>query len=133
VEGSIINQIEISGFNNEKEAKKFQKRIKSFKSVFNLNKIDKSINFLAEEASWKIKEDFSIVYLFITEETFPEDKICKLSKFLKNLNFEYLIISPSQIGHLIFLNYCKGLVLEKKEIFGKSVKMLGDLIKGGFN
>ncbi len=132
MEGSIINQVEISGFLTEKEAEKFRKKIKSFKSVFHLSKMDKTLQFLPEEASWKMKEDFSLVYLFLTDDTYPEKEISSLSQVEKSLSIRHLIISPSGEGDIIFYDYENGNLSEKKEVKGGTAQMLGDLVKGGF-
>jgi len=50
LEGSIVNQIEISGFKTEKEAEKFKKKLKTLKTPFRIT------GFESEEASWKMKE-----------------------------------------------------------------------------
>jgi hypothetical protein len=132
LEGSVVNQIEISGFKNLVEAEKFRKKIKSMKSVFNISKIDKHIEFQAEEASYKIKDDHSLVYLFLTENSYPEHELCDLSGIMKNLSINHLIIAPSGEGVLIFFRYEMGQIIEKTEMKGSVAHMLGDLIQGGF-
>ena len=132
MEGSIVNQIEISGFSDEKEAQQFRKKIKSLKSNFNLKKISSNIDFIAEEASWKIKDDNSLVFLFITEDFSPENEIKNLSELLPNLKLQHLVISPSGSGLLKHLSYENGELVYKNEVEGSLSQMLGDLIKGGF-
>ena len=132
LEGSIVNQIEINGFSNEKEATEFSRKLKSSKTVFNLSKIDKTLNFAADEASWKMKDDYSLLYLFITEDSFPEEDIFSFAAMNENLNFQHLVISPSGTGLLIYISYSGGKQIERKEIPGGTALMLGDLIKGGY-
>lgn len=133
LEGSIVNQIEISGFTDEKKAVKFRKKIKSIKSIFNLSRIDKSISFAAEEASWKLKDDFSLVYLFLTEDFYPEEEIAALSSSLEELSVRHLVLSPSGEGLVLYFHYGNGVLEEKTEVKGDAAHMLGDLVKGGFH
>ena len=132
MEGSVVNQIEISGFIDDKESEKFRKKIKSLKSVFTLSKIDKSINFTAEEASWKNKEKHNLVYLFLTEDSSPENELLEVSRLNRSLLIKHLMISPSGGGKLIFQSYSEGHQVERRLFEGPAVQMLGDLIKGGF-
>jgi len=132
LEGSVVNQIEISGFENEKDSAKFRKKLKSLKSVFTLSKVDKTLSFIAEEANWKMKEDYSLVYLFITEDSHPESEILSLAKLYSLLRIQHLVISPSEEGLMIHYLYSKGALIKKTEHSGAMVYMLGDLIKGGF-
>lgn len=132
MEGSIINQVEISGFLTEKEAEIFRKKLKSLKSVFHLSKMDKSLQFQAEDASWKLKEDFSLVYLFLTEDFYPGDEISSLSQLKNTLSIRHLIISPSGEGDIIFFQYDNGSLSDKTEVSGGTAQMMGDLVKGGF-
>jgi hypothetical protein len=132
LEGSIVNQIELSGFDTEKESEKFRKKLKSLKSIFNLSKINKSLSFIAEDASWKVKEDFSLVYLFLTEDTYPEKEIQALAGFYNELNIQHLVISPSGAGRIIHYDYTSGVLTGKIEQDGSIAHMLGDLIHGGF-
>lgn len=125
MEGSIVNQVEISGFADEKEAVRFRKKLKSFKSAFSLP------SFKADEASWKIKENHSLVYLFLTEDSFPEEAIGSLAAENENLEIQHLLISPSGCGEMMHFHY-RGKEVEKSEFSGEAVLMLGDLIKGGF-
>ncbi len=133
IKGSVVNQIEISGFPNEKEALKFRRSIKSSKSIFDLSKIDKSICFLAQNASWKIKENYNLIYLFITEEIYPEEEIKIITETFQELNIQHLIISPGGEGILIHNEYSTGLLKNETILSGRTAKMLGDLIQGGFN
>lgn len=132
MEGSIINQLEISGFSTEKESVKFRKTIKSLKSAFNLSKLDKTLEFQAEEASWKMKDDFSLVYLFLTDDSYPEKDISSLAKMKENLSFRQLVISPSGEGDILYYHYENGSLSEKKEMKGGAAQMFGDLVQGGF-
>jgi len=132
LEGSIVNQIEISGFADNKEAEKFRKKIKSLKSVFNLSKISKNIDFIADECSWKMKDDFSLVYLFITEDSFPEEMIRAMAEKLENYNIQHLVIAPSGEGIIYHYTFTSGRLALKNEVKGNMAIMMGDLIKGGF-
>jgi hypothetical protein len=132
MEGSIVNQIEISGFSSKEESEKFRKKIKSIKSIFNLSKINKSLSFAAIEGSLKIKDDFSLVYIFITENSFPEEEIQILAEEKKELNIQHMIIAPSEAGNVMYISYSYGELYERKEVVGGMAKMLGDLILGGF-
>lgn len=132
MEGSIVNQVEITGFENQKESEKFRKKLKSLKSVFNLTKADKSLTFIAEEASWKEKEDHSLVYLFLTDDSSPQKEILTLAEIYNNLRIQHLIISPSGEGEMIHFVYSCGEIIEETHHKGALAHMLGDLIQGGF-
>lgn len=132
LKGSIVNQIKIKGFADQKDSDKFRKKIKSLKSIFHLSKIDKSINFYADEASWKMKDDFSLIYLFLTEDSFPEEEISALSRLKKDLSISHLVIAPSEEGLMLYYHYENSELLEKTEVKGGTAHMLGDLIQGGF-
>jgi len=132
LEGSIVNQIEIRGFADNKEAVKFRKKIKSLKSVFDLSNIDKSLDFTADECSWKMKDDFSLVYLFLTEDSFPEEMICSMAGKLETYHIQYMVIAPSGEGVIYHYSYSNGKLILKKEVKGNMAIMMGDLIKGGF-
>lgn len=132
MEGTIVNQVEISGFDSDKDAEKFRKKIKTLNSVFSLFKIDKAIDFSAEEASWKNKEKHTIVYLFLTEDSSPEKELLEVTRLKRSLLIKHLMISPSGGGKLIFRSYSDGHQVEQNSLEGPAVQMLGDLIKGGF-
>lgn len=126
MEGSIVNQIEISGFKTEKEAEKFKKKLKTLKTPFRIT------GFESEEASWKMKEDFSLVYLFITEDIYPLEQIKSFAFANKELEIQHLVLSPSGCGEMIHYSYSAGSE-EITEYSGPALLMLGDLIKGGFH
>lgn len=132
MKGSIVNQVEISGFSEQKEVEIFRKKIKSLKSVFNLHKLDKSLHFQTEEASWKMKDDFSLIYLFLTEDSYPEEEITNVSRLNNQLTIKHLIISPSGEGNMIYFKYEQGVLSDKREVKGSVAHMLGDLVNGGF-
>jgi len=125
LEGAIVNQVEISGFESEKESLRFRKKMKSFKSLFSLP------GFTADEASFKMKEDFSLVYLFLTEDTYPEVEIKKLQSENPSLEIQHLVISPSDCGEMLHFHYGNGHD-EVNSFHGAAINMLGDLIQGGF-
>lgn len=131
MDGSIVNQIEISGFSDAKESARMRKKLKTLKSVFNLSAVDKKIGFTAQEASWKEKDDHSLVYLFLTEDSFPREEVRMFAELFGNLEIQHLAISPSGCGEMIHLVYSAGEVSETS-YGGSVVHMLGDLIKGGF-
>lgn len=131
MEGSIVNQIEITGFNDENDVKDLRKRLKSFKTPFSLHSLDRTLNFKAEEASWKEKDNHSLVYLFLTEDSHPGEEISKMAKLFPDLEIRHLVISPSGCGEVI-LNIYHGSDTENHEYSGTLAKMLGDLVQGGF-
>lgn len=131
MEGTIVNQIEISGFEDEKSSDKFRKKLKSLKSRFNLKSFDKSMSFSAEEASWKSKEDHSLIYLFLTEDSHPDKEIARLAELNPLLEIQHLIISPAGCGEILLRQY-KGETLKEETFSGSLAHMLGDLIQGGF-
>jgi hypothetical protein len=125
LEGSILNQVEIAGFKSEKEAGAFRRKLKSLNSLFKVK------GFKAEEASWKMKDDFSLVYLFITEDSYPREEIKSLIGDHGSLEVQHLVLSPSGCGEMIHHLYSSG-TEEISEYSGPALLMLGDLIKGGF-
>lgn len=131
MEGSVVNQIEIRGFSDENDSASFRKKLKSLKSKFNLPSLDKSLSFSAEEASWKEKEDHSLVFLFITEDSNPGSEIAKMACLYPNLEIDHLVIAPSGCGEVILTHY-KGESEEHQEFGSELAQMLGDLIQGGF-
>lgn len=131
MEGTIVNQVEISGFEEEKSSEKFRKKLKSFKAVFNLKSYDKSFSFIAEEASWKMKENHSLVYLFLTEDSHPGEELSRLAALNPALEIQHLLISPSGCGEVLYRTY-KGESVEEESYSGSLAHMLGDLIQGGF-
>lgn len=126
MEGTVVNQLEISGFENEKDALKFIKKLKSLKSVFSIP------GFKAEEASFKMKEDYSLIYLFLTEDGYPEKEIKTFNENNPTLQIQHLVISPTGCGEMIHYLYA-GEEIEATEYSGPAILMLGDLIKGGFS
>ncbi|MBI9096870.1 MAG: hypothetical protein JEY91_00260 [Spirochaetaceae bacterium] len=132
MEGTVVNQIEIKGFSDDKKSEKFRKQIKSLRSVFHLSQMDKNLDFAAADASWKKKDDHSLVYLFLTEGFSPESEICSLAELYPHLEIHHMIISPNGKGLLLYFRYSGGKLSEKTEQTGSVVHMLGDLIKGGF-
>ncbi|RQW05914.1 MAG: hypothetical protein EH225_04000 [Calditrichaeota bacterium] len=126
MEGTIVNQVEISGFESEKDSEKFRKKLKTLKSAFSLT------GFRAEEASFKIKDDFSLVYLFLTEDEYPEKEIRHLQEENSTLEIQHLIISPTGCGEMLHFIYSKD-GAEVTEYSGPAILMLGDLIQGGFS
>ncbi|MBB6478777.1 hypothetical protein [Spirochaeta isovalerica] len=126
MEGTIVNQVEISGFENEKDAEKFRKKLKSFKSLFTLP------GFKAQDASFKLKDDFSLIYLFLTEDEYPEAEIKQLFEENDSLEIQHLVISPTGCGEMLHFFYSRE-GHETTEYSGPAILMLGDLIQGGFS
>lgn len=131
MQGSIVNQVEISGFKENKDLVRFRKNLKSFKSNFNLKSYDKKFSFIAEEATWKEKDDNCLIYLFITEDSHPGEEIKQLAQENDSLTFKHLIISPADEG-VVYCRILNGNDVEENIYPGDLAKMLGNLIQGGF-
>lgn len=131
MEGSVVNQIEILGFEDEKSLQRFRKKLKSLKSHFNLTSLGKDFSFVAEEASIKVKDSKSLTYLFISEEIHPADEIKKMAELYSDLEILHLIIAPSGEGYMCLKTYKEG-NSQVEEVRGSIPHMIGSLLQGGF-